>query len=100
VGTLVEPTSRLVLLLLVWVENGSALEGFSRVLNGLPEPLRKHDQSKEISENQRLKDMTGVTVFFADPHSPWQRAIHENTNGLLRDTCPKALTCHGTPRIT
>jgi IS30 family transposase len=42
VGTLVERSSRLVML--VRMENAStaaAPEGFSRVLNGIPEPMRK-----------------------------------------------------------
>ena len=30
-----------------------------------------YDQGKEMSEHKRLTDMTGVSVFFADPHSPW-----------------------------
>lgn len=99
VGTLVERTSRWVLL--VWVENASALaalEGFSRVLNGVPEPMRKtltYDPGKEMSEHQRLTAMTGVAVFFADPHSPWQRGSNENTNGLLREYLPKSTDLSG-----
>ena len=81
--------------MLVEVENASALaalEGFSRVLNGIPKPMRKsltYDQGKEMSEHKRLTEQTGVAVFFADPHSPWQRGSNENTNGLLRQYLPK-----------
>ena len=90
---MVERASRL--MMLVQMENASAtaaLEGFSRVLNGMPEPMRKtltYDQGNEISENRKLSEKTGVAVFFADPHSPWQRGSNENTKGLLRQHLPK-----------
>jgi IS30 family transposase len=92
VGTLVERSSRLVLLAqMEGATAPAALAGFSRVLNGVPEPMRKsltYDQGKEMSEHKRLIERTGVAVFFADPHSPWQRGANENTNGLLRQYLP------------
>jgi len=47
------------------------------------------DQGKEMAKHARLSVDSGVTVYFCDPRSPWQRASNENTNGLVRQYFPK-----------
>jgi IS30 family transposase len=111
IGTLVERTTRFTMLLHLprmdgygvepRVKNGPALAGrgaeavkdaITGTITTLPEQLRRSltwDRGKELAQHAQLSVDTGLQVYFADPHSPWQRGTNENTNGLLRQYFPK-----------
>jgi len=93
VGTLVERSTRLVLLArMPGLDSQSVVRGFARKLGGVPQPLRKsmtYDQGREMARHEPLSSQLKLQVYFADPHSPWQRGTNENTNGLLRQYLPK-----------
>jgi IS30 family transposase len=111
IGTLVERTTRFTMLLHLprmdgygtepRVKNGPALAGhgaeavrdaIAATIITLPDQLRRTltwDRGKEMARHAELKIDTGIQIFFADPHSPWQRGTNENTNGLLRQYFPK-----------
>ena len=93
IGTLVERTTLFTVLAKMPTASAeSAVDGFAHVLNRIEAQKRlsmTYDQGKEMSDHKRLSLETGVKVYFADPHSPWQRGINENTNGLLRQYFPK-----------
>lgn len=111
IGTLVERTSRLTMLVHLpreegyrhkeTVKNGPALAGYGAItmknalahtMSTLPAVMRQSvtwDRGKELSAHVQFRVETGIPVFFADPQSPWQRGTNENTNGLLRQYFPK-----------
>jgi len=58
----------------------------------IPKKMRKTltvDNGREFAHFKELENKTGLTVYFADPYSAWQRGTNENTNGLLRQYFPK-----------
>ncbi len=93
VGTLVERTTRMVILARMdGTDATSARRGFTTKLRHVPALLRKtltYDRGKEMAEHEQLAHRLSIQVFFAGPHSPWQRGTNENTNGLLRQYLPK-----------
>jgi IS30 family transposase len=111
IGTLVERTTRFVMLLRLppmeghgvepRVKNGPALAGhgaeavrdaIAETILTLPAQLRRSltwDQGAEMAQHAQLRVDTGLDIFFCDPQSPWQRGTNENTNGLLRQYFPK-----------
>jgi IS30 family transposase len=67
-------------------------EALASTMTVLPDQLRRSltwDRGKELAAHAQLTVETGLRVYFADPHAPWQRATNENTNGLLRQYFPK-----------
>ena len=105
IGTLVERSSRSAILVHLpriegWgenppVKNGPSLGGYGAVamnaaltasMTQLPGQLRKTltwDRGKELSGHAQFALDTGTRVFFADPHSPWQRPTNENIVSLV-----------------
>jgi IS30 family transposase len=104
VGALVERST--LLTVLGRMDGGSAdaaLAGFGRVLDRIEAQERLSipcDRGKEMAKPEELTAQTGVKVYFADPHAPWQRGTNENANGMIASICPKAGTSADTPRIS
>jgi transposase, IS30 family len=95
VGTLVERTTRFVMLLHLPHDHSAPTVADAMIakMTTLPEQLRRSltwDQGKEMADHAQIAEATGLEVYFCDPHSPWQRGSNENTNGLLRQYLPKS----------
>jgi transposase, IS30 family len=94
VGTLVERSTRFVMLLHLPGGHTAEIvqEAMVAKMATLPEQLRRSltwDQGAEMANHIQIAEATGLSIYFCDPHSPWQRGTNENTNGLLRQYLPK-----------
>ena len=106
VGTLVERSTRFTML--VPLPDGkrapAVAVALTPVIAGLPDALRRSltwDQGKEMALHKQIAVAADCTIYFCDPHSPWQRPSNENTNGLLRQYFPKGtdLSVHSPQRL-
>jgi len=93
IGTLVERTTRTTLLIPLKAKDAETVrKTFACTVKRLPKEAclsLTHDRGTEMYQHELFTKDTNVQVYFADPHSPWQRGTNENTNGLIRDFFPK-----------
>ena len=92
-GTLVERTTRTTILVPLRAKDATSVRrAFARELRTLPQQLARsltYDRGKEMTEHRLFTTATKIQVYFAHPHSPWERGTNENTNGLIRQFFPK-----------
>ena len=91
--TLVERATRYVMLARLPGRRDAATvtDRLTTMITTLPAHLAKTltwDQGAELADHARFTVATDCTVYFCDPHSPWQRGTNENTNGLIREFFP------------
>lgn len=102
IGTLVERKTGFTMLLhLPDAHTALAVqEAMVAKMADLPRILRQTltwDQGKEMANHAQIAAALDLNIYFAHPHSPWERGSNENTNGLLRQYFPKNtdLSVHG-----
>ena len=96
IGTLVERRTGFVLLLHLPDDHRAETvrDAIIDAVHRMPAALRGSltwDQGIELAKHAKITTATDLPVYFCDPHSPWQRALNENTNGLLRQYYPKGV---------
>lgn len=95
IATLVERQTRYVMLVKVAKKDTqTVVNALIKHASKLPQELYKSltwDRGHEMAQHKRFTLATDISVYFCDPHSPWQRGSNENTNGLLRQYFPKGI---------
>ena len=94
-ATLVERTSRYTVPVALPAgrrDAATTCDALIDAVTGMPTELVKTltwDQGSELAGHAAFTLATSVDVYFAHPHSPWERGTNENTNRLLREYFPK-----------
>jgi IS30 family transposase len=65
------------------------VEAFGKALGGINVESITLDNGSEFAKFAEIEKNHDTIIFFADPHSPWQRGSNENINGLIRFFFPK-----------
>lgn len=52
------------------------------------------DNGSEFADFKAIEEKMKITIYFAEPHSPWQRGSNENINDLYRFFYPKGTNFH------
>ena len=60
-----------------------------RLLEGFPVKSISLDNGSEFAEFRQIEDSLNTSVYFAEPHKPWQRGSNENMNDIVRFFFPK-----------
>lgn len=94
VGTIVERTTGYLTLLPLphGHDAASVADAIIERMSALPPWFARTltwDRGTELAHHKKITAATGIAVYFADPHAPWQRGSNENINGLLREYLPK-----------
>lgn len=70
-------------------ERSMTKDAVIRALQGQKVSSLSLDNGAEFAAFKQIEEELNTIVYFADPHSPWQRGSNENINGLLRFFFPK-----------
>ena len=65
------------------------IKAFSLMESNIPIETITLDNGSEFADFLNIESDLKTTIYFADPHSPWQRGLNENTNDMLRFFFPK-----------
>lgn len=60
-----------------------------QLLRSVPVESISLDNGSEFSEFRELEAELNTTIYFAEPHKPWQRGSNENMNDIVRFFFPK-----------